>query len=58
MKDNHRREWFLSMGFMVNTKCSCCNWTLHGKRKINKRVINKKVRAREKQELNTRLVGD
>ncbi|MDA3855074.1 MAG: hypothetical protein PF569_02360 [Candidatus Woesearchaeota archaeon] len=51
MKDEFRRNWFKVMGWMARPKCDCCNWTMGKHRKTYKRIANKQVRARLKEDL-------
>jgi hypothetical protein len=51
VKDKFRRNWFKSMGWMARPKCPCCNWTIGKARKKDKRTVNKKVRAKLKEDL-------
>lgn len=51
MKDQHKEEMFKILPWMYNIKCPCCNWTLIGNKKKNRRIVKKIARRRMKREL-------
>jgi hypothetical protein len=51
MKDLHKRNRLKVLPWMFNSKCRCCNWTLNGDKRKNRRLVKKSIRAKLKQDL-------
>lgn len=51
MKDLHRRKMYKIIGKVYRWDCPCCNHTLIGNKRKNRRTINKQIRQRLKNDL-------
>ena len=52
MKDEFKRAWYETMGWMAHKRCECCNWSLNGRSrkavKQAKRITRKRARQKLK----------
>lgn len=51
MKDSLKVKRLETLPYMFRSTCSCCNWTLNGNKRKNRRIVRKQARAKLKQEL-------
>jgi hypothetical protein len=51
MKDDLKIKRLETLPYMFRSTCPCCNWTLNGNKRKNRRIVRKQARAKLRQEL-------